>query len=305
MYRKLPAELRDLVYRFICIEDQPVPVGPYFHFRPYDRTHSKASAEGLASALSNGRVQIDHSERPDSAILMPNSHIFSTSFVAEEVVVELEEMYFASNTFSVCTVEDGVTEFLSGESTAVVPEAPNPSVCIPSMDTVDKTHRAARAFDLVRRLQIRIKYEHCDTVLGCSLPTDSTRAHEVFAREGKLLRTTSDHLRVLRHLPQREQPLEIEFIVMTALTPHRSMSPWLATHMQDERRRFINLLQALRNTFYALIHDRSDRVINIIHHDETLSPFPRNITALWSLTKDQWEHVRDVSSCQWLGGLFI
>ncbi|KAI4666212.1 uncharacterized protein J4E88_010507 [Alternaria novae-zelandiae] len=38
MHQKLPVELRDLVYEFLCVEpDRPIPVGPYYHFRRYDK----------------------------------------------------------------------------------------------------------------------------------------------------------------------------------------------------------------------------------------------------------------------------
>jgi hypothetical protein len=283
MYRKLPAELRDLVYRFVCIEDQPIPVGPYFHFRPYSHNDDGTSTDGLAYALSKDRVRIDHSERPDSVMLMPNSHVFSTSHMVEEVIVELQEMYFTTNTFSVCNVENGIACFLmerNTESKSTMPDAPNVGIC---NSPLGKKHRVVKAIDFVRKLQIRIKYEHFY----------SARALGLFSNECKLLRTSRENLSVLQNLPQQEHPLEIEFIVMTALKPQRNMSAWPATDMQDERRCFINLLQALRNTFYALIHDRGDSVITITHHDETVSPFPRNITALWSLTKEQWEYVRN------------
>jgi hypothetical protein len=60
----------------------------------------------------------------------------------------------------------------------------------------------------------------------------------------------------------------------------------------QDQRAFINLLQALRNTFYTLIYDMGQSEIKIVHHDEAISAFPRDITALWSLTKRQWDQVR-------------
>ncbi|KAH7562701.1 hypothetical protein J3E72DRAFT_384558 [Bipolaris maydis] len=49
MYEKLPAELREMVYEYLCVDaDRPIPVGPYYHFHAYNKPYvypAKAKTE--------------------------------------------------------------------------------------------------------------------------------------------------------------------------------------------------------------------------------------------------------------------
>jgi hypothetical protein len=258
MCSKLPMELRNLVYQFLCIDDQPIPVGPYYHFRRYGPHVDEDSNMALATTLSIGRVKFDHSERPDPAILMPDNDIFKEYYLGPQVAPEALMTYLTSNTFSVCNVKGGITGFLGFDPESIVQPLEN-----------------------VRKLQIRIKHEHSNVLLGQNLPMGPASHRERFANECNFLRNTKNSLDILQQLPQKTQPLQLEFILMTAFGGDG-----------DEHRRFINLLEAVRNTIYALMYDRDDANVTIIHHDELLSAFPRNITALWSLSKEQWLHVR-------------
>jgi hypothetical protein len=281
MCNKLPVELRDLIYRYICIEDQPIPVGPYFHFRPYNR---KVAPDRLASALSDGRVQIDHSERPDPTILMPDSHIFNIEYVGWTAMVEMKLAYLANNTFSICNIDQGIATFLdwnTSEEFVVTPRSTR-SGPGPGFETAMSVTNS-KADEFVRRLQIRVKCEHYDN----QHPRyTSQNCCDFFDTECDHLRSSRISLEPLTYLDPRDRPLELEFIIMTALRSD-------PTATEDQQRYFINLLQALRNTFYTLIYDRGNTMIKIVHHDDNISAFPRDITALWSLTKEQWEHVRN------------
>jgi hypothetical protein len=258
MCGKLPMELRNLVYQFLCIEDQPIPVGPYYHFRRYGPRIDGDSNTDLATSLSIGRMKFDHSETPDPTILMPDNDNFKQYYLGSQVASEALTIYLAYNTFSVCNVEGGINGFLGFDPESIV-----------------------QPLEHVRKLQIRIKYEHNNIVLSQDLPMSPAMHRERFANECNVLRNTKNSLDILRQLPQKTQPLQLEFILMTAFGGDG-----------DEHRRFVNLLEAVRNTIYALMYDRDDANVIIIHHDELLSPFPRNITALWSLSKEQWQHVR-------------
>lgn len=283
MCHKLPIELRNLVYEFICIEDQPIPVGPYFHFRPYNR---KMDSDRLASALSNGRLRIDHTERADPAILMPYSYVFNPAYVGPIVKVEMQKVYLANNTFSICNVDQGIDTFLRWGSSRRIPDpvmplgtpfGPGSGFSV----VIENALCLIKAGEFVRRLQIRVKCEHYDN----HEPWDMAHyRRDLFATECGILRNARITLEPLLFLLQQDQPLELEFIIMTALRPD-------AMAVECQQRYFINLLQALRNTFYILIYDRGNTKIRIVHHDDKISAFPRDITALWSLTKEQWEQV--------------
>ncbi|EAT87121.2 hypothetical protein SNOG_06057 [Parastagonospora nodorum SN15] len=277
----LPVELREMIYRFLCIEEQLIPVGPYFHFRPYSEYRP---LDGLASALSSGRDQIDHTEKPDPTILMPDSHIFNYKYVGLAVAAEMQAAYFANNTFSICDVEDGIAEFFQG----VISLDAGGAIGILNMpgDTSAMSHMrmSVRAFKLVRKLQIRLKLEHFGQAADArDLPPGPIGIRERYAEERNFLRQSKNALHKLQSLPRGRQPLQLEFIIMTDLSD--------ILRVEDRERCFINILEAYRNMFYAIKYDHENAIITVVHHDESVSPFPRTLSALWSLTKEQWEHV--------------
>ena len=287
MCRKLPAELRNVVYTFLCLEDQTIPVGPYYHFREYKRTpeteleigHDGGTLNTEYIVLPDGRIKYDHSEKPAPGILMPHSHIFSPQYVGAAVASETEKTYYANNTFSVCNVDRGIPRFLEYGSYRDVD-----GHFMPGMDMT------VNPYDLVRTLQIRLKYEHFDSLLRDFLPGEIPGNRETFMYECNFLRSLRNDLGLLQHLPQQTRPLNLEFIIMTTFVNLTDAA--VDAGGADEHRRFINLLQAIRNTMYALMYDRENTTVNIVHHDEHLYAFPRKLTALWSLSKVQWAHVR-------------
>jgi hypothetical protein len=287
MYTKLPVELRDIIYQYLCIEDQTIYVAPHYHFRPYGDNHSIESSMALANALSSGRTKVDHTEKPDPDILQPWSHIFHPAYMGYWIAYETQRAYFTNNTFSVCNVDGGIQDFLldgnhrwpyqyrDASGVDVTPDDTSiPGFSHQNDDTCP--------LDFVRNLQIRIKCEHMETAINHGLPMDDDCLfRETFANECNFLRQTRNSLRLLLGLPchEQEQTLELEFIIMT-----KFLDP-----PDDQPRLFINI----RNTLYALMYDsaHTNIKIKVTHHDEFVSPFPRDLTALWSLTKEQWEHV--------------
>lgn len=282
MYRKLPADLRQIVYRFLCIEDQPIPVGPYYHFRTFRVPLNSVSSDHLAAALSVGRDRVDHTARPDPDILMPDSHIFKPSYVSNDIACEIREAYFSNNTFSICNVDGGIFDFVYGNitdtSTLSPPDRDYPGARVPTfrVDMFDNLP----AFKFANKLQLRLKYEHeCATIIK-DVPISPLAHRETFANECSFLRSSKNSLSALHCIQAGHETLDIEIIIMTALG-----------YGEGAKRHFINILQSLRNTIYALKYDRLDSIVKVIHHDENVSPFPRDITALWSLTKEQWNQV--------------
>jgi hypothetical protein len=278
MYRKLPSELRDLVYRFLCIEDQVIAIGPN-HL-----TRGGSSNNELAIGLSHGRILIDHSERPDPAIVAPQSHIFNETYMGQAIAFEARMVYLANNTFSVCNVAHNLAEFL-------VQYQPNVGFVDMFPPCSNNCFPPVTPFGYVRKLQIRTRYDgdygpHMSNFPG-ALPV---YWRETFANECDCLRRSNAALGVLLMLPQGTQPLELELIILTSFSEYGSIVA--GAEVPGHSREFINILQALRNTFYVLKHDRKNTEIKIIHHDEFVSPFPRDITLLWSLSKEQWEYVR-------------
>ncbi|KAF2818448.1 hypothetical protein CC86DRAFT_375805 [Ophiobolus disseminans] len=317
MYRKLPAELRDAVYQYLCIEDQTMYVGPYYHFRPYEckptvkvdleaewrqvdyhvnphmmfdfdppspeivdaeeaadrRIADVPEQEKNFITLPDGRAKYDHTCQRPTGVLLPNNHIFNPEYVGDKVAWETQQLYWAQNTFSICHVDAGIERLLQkAKYTGFQEESLS--------GRLNKHEDRLCPWGFVHDLQIRIKFEHFRQFLKFAMEHQRPTTAESFAYERNFLRAIKESLEPLVRLPLSTRTLNIEFILMTQLNQDD----------EDERRTFGNLLQAIRNTIYRLVYDRPNTCVKIVHHDELMSPFPRDITQLWSLTKEQWEH---------------
>lgn len=283
MHDKFPVELRDLVYQYLCIEDGPIPVGPYYHFRKYTPLGTPAEGrdgnidyEDDFAILPDGRVKHDHSRRPPPNIMTPNSHFLSPRYVGPDIAFETQKVYYTSNGFSICNVERGIHRFLQSDGDYSTEGAihSNPT----QVDNI-KLGVGSVVANHVRRLQIRIKFEHFE------MPANAT-ADELYAYERHFLQSAYTSVDGLRTLcgdgAQRE--LDIEFVVMTELGD-------LGQYARECDRRYINFLQSFRNTVYMLMYDRDGATVRVLHHDETISPFPRNLTGIFALTQHQWKMV--------------
>lgn len=320
MHQKLPIELRELVYEFLCVEpDRPIPVGPYYHFRKYDRPfhdpqcrpqrriqrseddtriasdHTESVMEMYCSTpadrvkldhedddtiLPDGRVKEVHTHKPPSDMALPYSHFLDPRYVGPKIAFEIQKMYYTQNTFSVCSVEQGISYFLgcdSGYNMVGCWEDGTPKDVPKDLQLQPPVYPG----DHVRNLQIRVKLEqfHSD------MPKDHI-IHERYAYEQRFLRFTQINLRGLEGFLQRRHKhgIDIEFVILTEF-PDFQGEGW------DAQCNYINFLQCMRNLVYMMMHDCDDVSVKIIHHDENISAFPRNITGVFGLTKEQWEHV--------------
>ncbi|KAF1937370.1 hypothetical protein EJ02DRAFT_458804 [Clathrospora elynae] len=388
MHEKLPAELRKLVYEYLCVEpDQPILVGPYYHTRKYDLpfrnppmdtqpsygrriryhhvTHRRSDPKSYAGhvagdtaddvdmgeasetedidtgstrfgdpqsiddsdfsvrhdlaesikrlnvrddvedinlddgaiVLPDGRVKEDHSHRPPSDMVVPSTHFLNPRYVGSAVSLEIQKMYYTRNTFSVCNVEHSIHNFLfrhSGYSmkqwrSGRAPLIPQDLRLTPLLFPCEH----------VRNLQVRVKFEQFHS----NMPANATSV-EAYAYEQNFLRFTRSNLEKLGDLQSRsKRGLNIEFIVMTELPILDEDENVLNIHCN-----FVNFLQAIRNIVYTLMHDRSDTTVKITHHDDGFSTFPRDITGLFALTKEQWEYEKEIHGARrrrWVSEFYL
>ncbi|KAJ4320300.1 hypothetical protein N0V94_003477 [Neodidymelliopsis sp. IMI 364377] len=292
MYKKLPKELRDVVYSYLCLEDRRIPVGPYYHFRKYEPFQDDkgtddpvaiendtkgeleeqyferwlSSHEVAQTILPDGRIRTDHDIYPPSDFVMPESHIFQPSYMGKDVVLEALATYYKGNSFSVCNVKRGL-EYLF---THGLPASEGPAISFAPIDHICD-------------LQIRLKCEHLDTELY-TLATESENRLAHFAREELFLRHTIESLAGFRSriqsLTQRE--LSVEIVLMTDLPS------CTGNHEEYVQVRTMNLLQTTRGLVYELMYDLEHATVRVTHQDDNLMAFPRNYTRLFHLTKDQW-----------------
>jgi hypothetical protein len=376
MHKKLPAELREFVYEYLCVEPgRPIPVGPYYHFRKYDqplrtppadpdydqrpglslntitwtsveerrhRRHLNSYAGHIAWAqttedvvmgeasdvgstevtqsrdmdgsnatispelverfnqfrvgsddpedinldengvmLPDGRVKEEHDDKPPSDMVLPSSHLLNPRYVGPVISQEMQKLYYTRNTFSLCTVDQGIRNFLGRHSGYSMQKwYDNHAPRIPDDLKLEPLFYPS---EHVRNLQIRVKLEQFHT----NLPESATD-EELYAYEQHFLRFIRKNLEGLNLLTKRQSKLgvDIEFVLMTALP---SIDP--GENGFYAQWNFINFLQTIRNSVYTMMYDCVGATVKITHYDEGFSSFPRNITGLFALTKEQWEHV--------------
>lgn len=275
MYKKLPRELRDLLYDFLCLDDRQIPIGPYYHYRKYEphggsnnATYSNTQyfprSGELETELSDGKTRIDHDIYPQDDLLLPHNHIFDARYVGAEVAAEALKKYYQSNRFSVCNVEGGLDDLC----TAVKCGAGSITDFVP--------------IDYIRDLQIRVKSEHMYTVSKGCVRTREVALRE-FAKQEPVLRSTIESLQRFQSRMQTAPPheLDLEIVLMSEFNQDEFTRPWR-----------MNLLQTVRNMIYELLHDRDNTTVRVTHQDESLSAFPTNCTGFFKLTKEQWHFVR-------------
>lgn len=280
MCEKLPREIRDRVYQNLCYEDRHIPIGPYYHFRSYKPPQSNDTSQAnyyntqffprhgdRQTVLSDGRIRTDHDVYPADDLILPETHVFQPSYTSEQVAAEALEVYYKTNSFSVCNVEGGLDSLCK----PIIMKAGGSSVIFPPIDRI-------------RDLQIRLKFEHftspySDTVSNFDI---HERLVTFAIHQAPFLRSTVESLAAIRHSIQQSpvRPLNIEIVLMSNLVD-----------VGIETYRVINMLQTVRNFVYELIHDRGDTTVRVTHHDEELMAFPRNCTGFFKLTKEQWDYV--------------
>ncbi|KAL1608518.1 hypothetical protein SLS60_003460 [Paraconiothyrium brasiliense] len=274
MRTKLPSELRELIYQYLYFEDAPIPVGSY-HFTTYVPEPLRSEGTNIAHdepfiVIPEGATRQDHSVERDENIIYPDSRLLNPAYLGHHIAREASMYYYKANTFSVCTLENALSDFLfkdpihnfTGQKR--IPQSAEPLGLTP--------------VDHIRNLQIRIKYEHYSTYLAFYDNLDDGEKNLV---QGifDVLHDFCSHLN-----PAIASQLHVEFCMMTAYKAPTD------EELYHDDRQHLNLLEAIRVPVYILKHDFGVD-ITVIHYDELVSVFPRNVTAIFQLSKDQWSQV--------------
>jgi hypothetical protein len=271
MYERLPKELRDTVYQYLCIDEGHIPIGPYYHFRIYDPMETEISKsdsesdEDLTIVMPDGRLKHDHSHRPPSDKILPSSYMFNREYVGLKVACELLKVYYSENAFSICNID---FESLRNHPCTYEERDDFPGF---------------RPIDYMQNLQIRIKAEK---FLTESTQQDLSLFAGHFTELCFLRDIVSDFdglWRIIQNA-QSKQQLQMELVLMTDLSPPE-------IDRADHGYRMINFLESMRTFVYKAMYDRENTTIRVTHHDDSLWPFPKNYTNMFGLTKEQWHHV--------------
>ncbi|KAF2996819.1 hypothetical protein E8E13_002372 [Curvularia kusanoi] len=238
----------------------------------------------LQTELSDGKIRTDHDIYPEDDLILPSSHIFNADYMGQDVVLELLKMYYENNTFSVCNIEGGLDKLC----TAVASSADGAA-----LDFVPLDH--------IHDLQIRVKCEHFTAYVSSAEEAGPKRRLEELAEKLSFLDRTVESLQILRSRAQASShDLNVEFVLMSDLNSTGHNRYYLQLHLT-------NLLQAIRNAVYELLHDREHTTVRVTSQDDSVWAFPRNYTGLFKMAKNKWEHEkskqrpnRDWSSDFWV-----
>ncbi|KAH6868603.1 hypothetical protein BKA58DRAFT_387229 [Alternaria rosae] len=358
MHQKLPVELRDLVYEFLCVEpDRPIPVGSYYHFRKYDkpfhdplqRLHydnyaqprishrwpspapyraltgdtsdvdvKLAEADGSndvqlglelteriaklklthrvdelslvedndTTVLPDGRVKEVHTHKPPKDMPLPSSHFLDPRYVGAEAAYEIQKIYYALNTFSVCSVERAIYSFSekhSGQNIVGYDYDGTPWDVPEDVQTKPLLYPRNH----IRNLQVRVKFEQFDE----DMQRDHFSGLDKYSYERRFLRFTEQNLEGLgQFLRERSKhDINIEFVVMTELPDFQDDELGWGAQCN-----YVNFLQSIRNWVYIMKYDCDNISVKVTHHDPVMSAFPRDITGIFGLTQKQWEQEKAV-----------
>jgi hypothetical protein len=234
-----------------------------------------------ALILPNGQVKQDHSKKPASEIVLPSSHFLNPRYVGPAIAYDIQKVYYSRNTFSICTVEDAIRRFLVFDTSLSMEKWRGGRP--PNVARDLNLPLPIRTFEHVRKLQIRVKFEQFHSNMPQRASPDEKGAYE-----RHFLRFVGWNLSGLEVLLDRDSKLglDIEFIIMTTLRDVTDDEVgW------DAQCNWINFLQSVRNTVYLMKYDCPNTTVKVTHHDDGISPFPRNLTGLFALTKEQWKYV--------------
>jgi hypothetical protein len=273
MHAKLPLELRELIYQYLYYEDAPVPIGSY-HFTTYvpeslrsENNNPPTHSEPFI-VMPEGATKQDHSIERDESIVYPDSRLLDPAYLGQHVARDASMYYYRSNTFSICTLENALSGFLFRDPIHNFTRGQSTSGSAKPLGLLPIDH--------IRNLEIRVKYEHYYTYF-----TFYDNLHD---GERILIQDIFD---VLHNFSSRvshaiASQLHIEICMMTAFEP---------TEIKRQLDRMhTNLLEAIRVPLYLLKHDVGAG-IKVIHYDERCRPFPKDVTAIFQLSKDQWAKV--------------
>ena len=358
MQQKLPAELRDLIYEYLVVEDRPIPVGPYYHHHPYNQTNHDPPDEEpdggalrdrgpfvtLASILErrrrenpneymedaseteeadgdfgkadspvspetterigmldlsggtderidlgnditilpDGRIKEEHTSKPPRDIVLPSSYLLNPRYVGHAMSAEIQKVYYTQNTFSICSIKQAIRNFGSLHSGYFM-QTWNDDGSPRKVPDDLKLQPPFYPKDHIRDLQIRVKCEHYHFE-----EQQYSDAYRRYAYQQYFLHQIRSNIEKLDLFLGRSLPfgMRIEFIVMT--TP---------PDIEDEGSlvdgicAYINFLQCIRNMVYKLMYDHDNVSVKVTHYDEDVSPFPRDLTGMFALTREQWEYV--------------
>ncbi|RAR13377.1 hypothetical protein DDE83_003241 [Stemphylium lycopersici] len=235
------------------------------------------SGRPTVKILPDGRLREEHSDQPPRDMLLPSAHFLDPRYVGPTMSREIQKMYYARNTFSVCSIDNAIRNFLTLHSGYLMQGE--------GIDGVGDGLALDPPFhpvDHIRNLQVRVKFDY----FRADMPEEST-PYEEHAYEQHFLRVISHNVRALETLLIRRSELgvNIELIIMSQYQDDDGNS------ISGQRPGcLINFLQSIRNTVYRLVHDSDNSItVKVTHYDDGISPFPRDMTGLFHLTKEQWE----------------
>ena len=260
MGRKLPAELRDDVYTFICIEDRPIEILPSRLNRPLLLHELSLWKRYDNEDINNHFI---------TATLQPDSYVLDPRNVGPKAALEISKSYYSRNVFDISVGLDEYAQVLSRFLTA--PPYLKESV---------------KPFELVRKVVIRGKLQEVPKLLDKFKIYRDERDSD---GEIDLLEDWQSSMRDVALIEHTDR-LRLEFVLETNFH-HTGPSLFaLREFSQVEKLRcLLHFLEMLRQPIYDLIH--AGAKVTVTLKDDWNAGRPKDLTHFFSLTGQMWAEV--------------
>lgn len=278
MHKKLPQELKELVYRYLYLEEAPIPIGSY-HFSTYVPKSLRSGHQNPQTqsapfiVVPDGSIRQDHSIERDDNVIYPDSWLLDPAYLGLTVAQDASKFYYQSNTFSVCTLDNATSDFLFRDPINNFTGSHRPQ---------DAQPLGFKPIDHVRNIQIRVKYEHLTAYF--SFYSELRNGEKDLMLE--IFNTMHKFVGGIDSAAAAQ--LSVELLLMTDYKP--------IENELKRKRLHLNLLEAVRLPVYKLKHDLGVD-LTVTHYDEYYLLFPRDVTNNFQLSQNQWSYVRDSVPC--------
>ncbi|KAH7073087.1 hypothetical protein BKA63DRAFT_604734 [Paraphoma chrysanthemicola] len=248
---RIPRELRDMVYKYVCVSDFPVRV-------------TSCAGDSEETAIFG------------TPAITPQNNLINPQCVSKQISLEIQETYWSCNTFEV------QYNLYTKWSTEDFKQFFHPD--LRSQDEPQDELSAAQ-YKLIRKLRVLVDSDDFSTrVLGNFTTIRGSWYYKETSTFGQAAMTElDDRLRSL-YIFKGLDKLHVEMVVRTQLQDQKPQYGF----RDDDERQFANMLQSMRDSFYELKHSGVRVTITLCNRCSSERSTTWDITPRLVLNAEEW-----------------
>ncbi|KAH7371539.1 hypothetical protein BKA66DRAFT_183283 [Pyrenochaeta sp. MPI-SDFR-AT-0127] len=256
---RIPRELRDMVYKYVCVSDRPIRV-------------TGCIGDSEETALFG------------TSAITPQSNLINPQCVSKQISLEIQETYWSCNTFEVHYNLN--TKWSTEEFTQFF----HPD--LRSQDGPQNEFGAA-PYKSIRKLRVLVDSDdYSARILGNYTTIRGYWYYKDTNTFGQAAMTELDHRLRSLYIFKGLGKLHVEMVVRTRLLdqkPHYGFR-------DDDERQFANMLQSMRDSFYELKHSGVHVTVTLHNYSSSEQSTTWDLTPRLVLNAEEWhseKHDRD------------